>query len=65
MRCLGIYDRVQHLMVEKVEDRTEHDAGPYFDELERMGHVMARTRTHPATRALFDGGFADREVVCR
>ena len=47
-----------------VEDRTEHTAGPYFDELERMGNVMATdARTHPATRAFFDGSFTDRGLV--
>jgi len=63
MRCLGIFDRTQRLML-NVEDRTEHSAGPYFDELERIGHVMATdARSDPATRAFFDGSFADRGVV--
>jgi hypothetical protein len=63
MRCLGIYDRAQGRML-KVEDRTELSAGPYFDELERMHHVMAHdARSHPATREFFDGSFADRGLV--
>jgi galactokinase len=63
MRCLGIYDRVQNVVV-RVEDRTEQSAGPYFEELERMGHVMAENaRAHPATRAFFDGSFSERRLV--
>ena len=63
MRCLGIFDRAQRVML-NVEDRTEHGAGPYFDELERMGHVMAAdARLDPATRAFFDGSFAERGLV--
>ena len=41
-----------------------HSAGAYFDELERMGHFMATdARIDPATRAFFDGSFAERGFV--
>jgi hypothetical protein len=62
MRCLGMYDRVKGKMVE-VQDRSEFGARAYFDELERVGHVVARdARSHPATKTFFEGRLSDRGV---
>lgn len=54
LHCLGLYDRAADRMC-RVRDETEAQAGPYFRELERAGHVVANdARHHRATRDFFD-----------
>jgi len=63
MRCLGMFDRAEDRVL-MVADRDEYDASAYFDELERVGHVLANdARVHPATRSFFHGPFLDRGLI--
>ena len=62
LHCLAMFDQASNRSV-KVEDRSENGAGPYFDELDRRGHVLAHdARTHPATRGFFERDLRERNV---